>query len=71
MLIMPRHTTREAWKHCYRLYRIALRESLKAYTDVLVFGSGAVGFYSDGLPKHIPITDILTERESEFIGGDV
>jgi len=46
------------WKIYYRLIRIARRESLKAATDAMIYGVGAV-LVGDGDPRHIPYPHLL------------
>ena len=47
------------WKVLYRALRVARREGNKAAMDVLLYGTGAVFFPSDGAdPRHVPIEQI-------------
>ena len=51
--------TRELWRRLYRLNRIARREALKAYQDVLVWGTGAVLIdRATGESRHVPFCEI-------------
>ena len=53
--------TREQWKAYYRQYRIVRRETYKASTDMLLYGSGFVeiGPHVRDLIMHVPIDEIL------------
>ena len=46
------------WKATYRMLRIARRETRKACTDVMIFGTGIVFVPKDGSePRHVPLAD--------------
>lgn len=51
-------SAREVWKAYYRLHRIALRETMKAMTDAVVFGQGVCVQTEDG-PRHVSRDDVL------------
>jgi hypothetical protein len=55
---MLRSFTRRAWRELYRFERIALREHAKAFSDMVVFGSGFVKIAADGLPAHAPVCEV-------------
>lgn len=45
--------TRTVWKLYYRQLRMIRRESLKAATDMLIYGTGFVRITDDGFINHI------------------
>ena len=61
-------TAREHWKRYYRVLRIARRETLKAASDMLVYGTGVVIISStDHLPRHIPMKDIAEKYLGDLL----
>lgn len=48
-----RTLTKPLWKARARLARILLRETLKATEDMMIFGTGAIQFNSDGEAQRI------------------
>jgi hypothetical protein len=57
---MNKHT----WKIVYRMMRINIRESLKAWNDSIIYGKGFTKPDPDepGCIKHIPAMDVLPEE---------
>lgn len=49
---------REWWKKHYRLMRIARRESMKAFHDCMLFGTGFVSVDRNGEAKHMNPWDV-------------
>jgi len=57
-------TPRERWKKAWRYIRVARRESRKARTDLLLYGTGAVLVPNNGAdPCHIPLEQIRLEKQ--------
>lgn len=46
--------TRDQWKVLHRLQRVARRESLRAFQDVMAFGTGVVEIRLSGEVRHVP-----------------
>lgn len=52
---------RLAWKKAYRLRRIYLRETTRAMTDALLYGTGVVHVSLDheAMVKHVPAQEVF------------
>lgn len=56
---------RTAWKRAYRLRRIIRRESAKAFTDLVIYGTSCVRIGADvpDLIQHVPIQEMSVPAE--------
>lgn len=63
---LPRSMPRWLWKKTYRSARVILRESEKATTDVMLFGTGVIFRPDDGSdPSHIPWPALLVAPDKK------
>ena len=51
-------TARQQWKKTWRTIRVIKRETLKAQTDLLLYGTCVIATIPDGDPRHIPLQEI-------------
>lgn len=52
-----RRVSRALWKHLYREFRIARRESMKVMIDVMAYGRGYSRVTPDGV-RHVPYEEV-------------
>lgn len=68
MLTFPHRKFNKAiWKYLYRRFRIAIRETIKINTDLILFGTAFSDTDDEGLVRHISIDRVIISPDGKEI----